>query len=206
MEFKTVGGHTFAPELLTDGVIIDVGCRGFEFADNFLNKQIYCIDPDRSVFKEYYTFGENWYFSISGSHTMYLNLAISDKAGESGIYLNGEATCLKEIDTDKNHPFIPCKTITMDDLYKITGENVDILKLDCEGAEYIILGETFKPIPKQITVEFHYHCVPELHLQKFNDILNRLTKDYTIHNMVWEERHGCGFNYWDILFIKRDIK
>lgn len=197
-----IGGHTFDETLLTDGVIIDVGCRGFEFSNYFTDRNIvtYCIDPDEKVF-EFAPYLHNL------KHDMVI--AISDKAGETTYYENGEATMIREVDPDPTFVHIDkkycntCKTITMDDLYKITGENVDVLKLDCEGAEYIILGETFKPIPKQITVEFHYHCVPELHTKNFNDIINRLTKDYTVHNMVWEARHGCGFNYWDVLFVRR---
>lgn len=199
MEFKTVGGHTFCPELLSDGVIIDVGCRGFEFANEFIHKTVYAIDPDPKVFEGKY----QWQEIVGDSCMEHLNLAISDKSGESAYYENGEATCLKEIDPDQNHPFKPCKTITMDELYEITGTNVDILKLDCEGAEYIILGENFKPIPKQISVEFHYHTVPELHNKHIASILERLKKDYDVYGMTWEPRHGCGDNFWDVLFIKK---
>ena len=190
---KTIGGHTFDETLLTDGVIIDIGCRDFSFASHFIGKEIYAIDPDPNVF----TTSD----MVPPFHC--LQVAISNVSGDSGIYLNGEGTCLKEIDPDQAHPFVPCKTITMDDLYKITGENVDILKLDCEGAEYIILGETFKPIPKQISVEFHHHCVPELHKANYDKIIERLSKDYTMQNDVWEQRHGCGFNFWDTLFIRK---
>lgn len=197
-----IGGHTFDETLLTDGVIIDVGCRGFEFAFwfNGMGNPIYCVDPDKKVFESIFEFPKD---------IINMNVAISDKAGETTYYENGEATMIREVDPDPSYAHIDqkyknkCSTIAMEDLYKITGDNVDVLKLDCEGAEYIILGETFKPIPKQITVEFHYHCVPELHTKHFNDIINRLTKDYTVHNMVWEARHGCGFNYWDVLFIRR---
>lgn len=203
MEYKCIGGHTFCHELLTDGVIIDVGCRGFEFTNYFKDKIVFCIDPDETVFnnKEFTEF--------INYPPKQLCLAISDKAGETTYYPNGEATMIREVDPDPTYPHIDqkysktCKTITMEDLYKITGENVDILKLDCEGAEYIILGETFKPIPKQITVEFHHHCVPELHKEKYVEIISRLSKNYTMLNDVWEQRHGCGFNFWDTLFIRR---
>lgn len=197
MELIEVGGHTFAPKLLKDGVIIDVGCRGFTFFDYFPDKPVYCIDPDRKVF-------EGRPNSIG-----YMNVAISDKAGETTYYENGEATMIRELDPDPTYEHIDqkykntCKTITMDDLYKITGENVDLLKLDCEGAEYLILGETFRPVPKQISVEFHHHCVPETHAKHYQSIIERLSKDYTMHNDVWEQRHGCGYNFWDTLFIRR---
>jgi FkbM family methyltransferase len=192
MAFETIGGHTFNPSKLKDGVIIDIGCRDFSFADHFPNKKVYCVDVDPKVFE-----GHNKENQVN------INCAISNKSGQSGYYENGEATCLKEIDPDQNHPFKPCVTITMDELYEITGTNVDLLKLDCEGAEYIILGEGFKPIPKQISVEFHHHCVPDMHKEHYSKIIERLSKDYDMHNDVWEQRHGCGFNFWDTLFVRR---
>lgn len=210
MEFKTVGGHTFCAELLKDGVIIDIGCRGFEFTncELFHCRKIYSIDPDKKVFLNM----PKQSFGVCHTEYINLNLAISDKAGETTYYENGEATMIREVDPDPTFEHIDqkysktCKTITMDDLYKITGDNVDILKLDCEGAEYIILGETFKPIPKQITVEMHRHCVPVLHDREYPKIIERLSKDYIIVNdPVYEKRHGCPENWWDILFIRKDI-
>ncbi len=188
---KCIAGHTVDETLLSDGVIIDVGCRDFVFADAFPDKKVYCIDPDESV------------FSGVQNNFIKMNVAISDKNGDDHIYLNGEGTCLKEYDPNSNHLFNECKTITMDKLYEETGTNVDILKLDCEGAEYTILGESFKPIPKQITVEFHHHCVPEIHDRYIREILCRLEENYEAINLKWETMHGAGFNYWDVLFIRK---
>jgi len=201
MEFKEVGGHTFCPELLGHGVIIDVGCRGFWFANHFIGKQaVYCIDPDPKVFEGAWADPVNF---------LHMNVAISDKNGEASYYENGEATCLQQIDPDQSHLFVPCKTITMDDLYNFIGVNigttVDVLKLDCEGAEYIILGETFSPIPKQITVEFHHHTVPELHRQHYESVKHRLSEHYEIFNDIWEKRHGEMESFWDVLFIRKDL-
>lgn len=186
-----IGGHSIEESLLGDGVIIDIGCRDFTFSKHFKGRTVYAVDVDGDVFNE----------SPEGINC--LNVAISDKSGVSSYYRNGEGTCLKEIDPDQNHPFVPCLTMTMDELYEITGTNVDILKLDCEGAEYVILGEGFKPIPKQISVEFHHHTVPELHKEKIDSILERLSEHYTVHGIVWEKMHGCDFNFWDVLFIKK---
>jgi len=194
--FKEIKGHTICTELLGDGVIIDIGARSFSFAEYFTDKQVYCIDPDPKVFEDPKANALNF-------HNM--NVAISDKAGESGYYENGEATCLKQIDPDQNHPFIPCQTITMEDLYKVTGENVDVLKLDCEGAEYIILGETFEPIPRQITIEWHKHCVPEMHDRCYPSCKERLMKDYVMIDEVLEAKHGCSPNIWDQLWLRKDL-
>lgn len=199
----TIAGHTFDESLLTDGVIIDVGCRSFEFGAYFpKDKTVYCIDPDPKVF----------YGLANNSNFKNLNVAISDKSGETTYYENGEATMIREIDPDPTYPHInekyknKCKTITMDELYEITGTNVDLLKLDCEGAEYIILGETFKPIPKQISVEMHRHCVPDLHDREYPKIVERLSKDYVVANdPLYEKRHGCPENWWDVLWIRKDI-
>lgn len=193
MELVEIAGHTFDKSLLGDGCIIDVGCRGFVFADYFPDKNVWCIDPDPTVFDN----------KTRNLNHGYMSVAISDHAGDGQYYENGEGTCLKMPGHFQDHRIKPCKLITMDDLYKITGENVDVLKLDCEGAEYTILGESFKPIPKQITVEFHYHCFPDLHKKNIDSIMERMKKNYRIINLIWEQRHGCGFNYWDILFIKR---
>lgn len=187
----TVGGHTFDETLIGNGTIIDIGCRQFDFAKHFPDKQVHCIDMAEDVFTDI------------PSNAICHRVAIADTAGESQYYDNGEATCLKQLHHFQNHRIKPCTTITMDDLYKITGTDIDLLKLDCEGAEYIILGETFKPIPKQISVEFHNHCVPEIHMANYLSIVERLSKDYTMHNDVWEQRHGCGFNFWDTLFIRK---
>lgn len=205
----TIGGHTIDETLLTDGVIIDVGCRGFEFAKHelFFHKKKYCIDPDEDVFK-----GHHPYEIFMQAGFYHMNFAISDKSGETTYYKNGEATMIRQFDPDPTYALIDdkycntCKTITMDELYKITGENVDVLKLDCEGAEYAILGETFRPIPKQISVEMHRHCVPILHDQEYPKIVERLSKDYIIANdPVYEKRHGCPENWWDVLWIRKDI-
>lgn len=185
----TIGGHTFDETLLSDGVIIDVGCRDFTFANYFNGKDVYCIDPDPKVFN-----------TLSRFHC--LNVALSDKSGDSFFYENGEATCLKELDPDQYHPFTPCKTITIEDLYKITGENVDLLKLDCEGAEYLILSDDFRPVPKQISVEFHHHCIPDVHNKHIDRILTMLKKNYDVYGMEWKKMHGCDFNFWDVLFIR----
>jgi len=174
--------------LLSNGVIIDIGCRGFEFANHFKGKTVFCVDPDKEVFGDYP--------NDKTENFNCLNLAISDKNGEGIYYRNGEMTHLvKEVWPANEHLHFKCKTITMEELYLRTGEDVDLLKLDCEGAEYIILGDGFRPVPKQITVEFHNHLYPELHALNYAKVLRNLSKDY---NMVYS--HATLI---DNLFIRK---
>jgi FkbM family methyltransferase len=46
-----------------------------------------------------------------------------------------------------------CKTITMDEILRITGR-VDFIKIDCEGAEWLIEPELYKGI-REIRMELH---------------------------------------------------
>ncbi len=184
LELANIHGHTIDRDLNGDGVIIDVGCRDFIFARHF-RQATFCIDPDPSVFE-----------AEIPKNVIGINKALSDKSGPSQFYRNGESTCLIEVLRPLDHLIEPCETMTLDDLYKITGTDVDILKLDCEGAEYMILGDpNFEPIPRQITVEFHHHLAPELHKQKIDAVIENLLKNY-----IWKYQHESGM---DNLFVRK---
>jgi len=180
-----IGGHSVDLDYLHDGVVIDVGARGFVFSDFFFDKKVYAIDPDPDVFKN----------RIPFSLLVLMNVAISDKRGESTYYRNGESTILTDIYQPYAHQYSLCKTITMNDVYDITGSNVDVLKLDCEAAEYVILGDGFRPIPKQITVEWHKHLVPEFHEKHIDKVMNNLLSCY---DLVYAHESGM-----DNLFVRK---
>lgn len=179
----TIAGHTFDELLLNDGVIVDVGCRDFGFTNHFIGKKVFCVDPDISVFDN----APIW--------PTLINMAISDKKGTETYYRNGESTCLTRFNSGHKHLCYYCDSITMEDLYRRTGDNVDLLKLDCEGAEYIILGDGFLPIPKQITVEFHHHCFPEIHDANIEKVFDTVMKYY---DLVYQCPSGM-----DNLFIRK---
>jgi FkbM family methyltransferase len=188
MNLINIHGHTIDKSLLRDGCIIDVGCRGFKFAKYFNpSRKVYCIDPDPEVFKD--DLQENFEC---------MNVAVSDKNGESTFYRNGEMTCLCEILTPLPHLIEPCKTISMGQIYANATfrETVDVLKLDCEGAEYLILGDKgFCPIPRQITVEFHKHFVPDIHKERIDQVMANVMRYY---DLVYQHENGM-----DNLFIRR---
>ena len=80
-------------------------------------------------------------------------------------------------------------------------EKWDLIKMDIEGEEIKVLRSLQHPYCKQISVEFHAHCGQTK--QELDELLDWLSTWYDIHNRVWEERHGAGFNYWDVLLIAK---
>ncbi len=94
-----------------------------------------------------------------------------------------------------------CLVLTLDALEKGDGGKFDLIKLDIEGMETDILEKAQHPIAKQVSVEFHAHLGET---ERYLDLLLvMLSEFYTIHNAVWEKRHGCSENYWDILLIAK---
>lgn len=178
-----IHGHTVDESLLTNGVVIDIGCRDFQFASHFKTKTVYCVDPDKEIFRNI------------PPNVIPVNRAVSNYNGESSYYRNGEMTALTEIYKGWEHERYNCNVITLSDLYAMTGRNIDLLKLDCEGSEYYILDETFEPIPKMVSVEFHRHMYPELHDKMYDKVLDTLLLHY---NLVYQHE-----TLMDNLFVRK---
>jgi len=168
MNLERIGGHTVDLSLIGKGSIIDVGCRGFEFSDYFSENIVYAIDPDHKVLEGYI------------GKAIFCNVAISNKRAKTFFYRNGEMSVLTEIYKPFKHLYTPCRTVTLSDIYELSGTDIEVLKLDCEGAEYLILNDKFEPIPKQITVEFHNHTAPEFHAKYYKGCMEMLLKNYDI--------------------------
>jgi FkbM family methyltransferase len=98
-----------------------------------------------------------------------LNLAISGKSGISKLY-TGETPnhSLFEnyiLNKDKNMGFEEVKVKTLEDLIVENNlEKIDFLKMDCEGAEYEILGNTPGYIYDRIlTISMEFHDLKDSH-------------------------------------------
>lgn len=189
----TIDGHTFDETLLTkNGWIIDAGARG-------------------NAFFEYTKESKNPYFGIDIEDfelPWIRQAALTNYSGQTEAYFfgNGTGNFIKGInETPGNTEDRPCETktvpcITLQDIYNEIGTDIDLLKLDIEGAEYQIL-ENFEPIPKQVTVEFHQHCHEKLHNTYINSVLERMCKYYHMHLFNCDPR----YLFMDCLFIRKDI-
>jgi len=135
--------------------------------------------------------------------------ALTATPGQTEAYFfgNGTGNFIKGINgVPENSEARPCETktvpcITLQDIYNEIGTDIDLLKLDIEGAEYEIL-ENIDPIPKQITVEFHEHCHKNLHDIYIDKVMGHLCKHYNCNLYI---REWPQYKYMDCLFIRKDL-
>jgi FkbM family methyltransferase len=197
-----IDGHTFDDTLLSGGWVIDAGCRGFNFAsmcEDLNRSKVYAVDIE-DLSNE----------SGGGKCNIFKQAALSNVSSQTECYLfgNGTANFIKGInETPGNTEDRPVQTITvpsitLQDIYNDIGTDIDLLKLDIEGAEYLVLGEGFEPIPKQITVETHEHCHKDLHDKYWPSIFENLCKHY---NAILHVREWPQYKFMDCLFIRKDL-
>lgn len=184
----TIDEHTFDETLLNENSkVLDVGCRGFNFAlwiRQNTGAKVTAIDADPAIVDPL----------IKGVE--YLNRAVvSDITGAVDYYSFGNGTA-SYIETCGGKPS-ECEVFHVK-TYKIE-PFWDLIKLDCEGAEYDILMNMDRPIAKQISVEFHEHTQAAKGDDYMQKLFARLSVDYHIGNLIKETRHGCIANYWDVL-------
>lgn len=187
----TIDGHTFDETKLNKGWIIDAGCRGFEFAK--IEGNMYSLDIENFE---------------KTPNLIFRHAALMAKSGfvDAHYFGNGTGNFVKGINEQPyNGPDRPCETkqvqaITLQDIYADIGTNIDLLKLDIEGAEYEILAE-LEPIPKQVTVEFHEHCHPDLHNKWIDKVLTHMCRYYHLSLHQVEPR----YKFLDCLFIRKDL-
>lgn len=204
MKIEVIHEHSVAVDLLTGGICIDVGCRGFQFSSelkklgcNVVGFDLEKMDPPEGV--EFLRMAVSTY----NGHAKFVDTkdAQAKHLSESGtcdvpvISLNLIYENLKNYST-KVLLFPP----------QLPNTAVDVLKLDCEGEEYRVLSdENFQPIPRQISVEFHMHCHRALHDQYYDKCMENLLKYYEPVQHELTQAHGAGFNYWNSLFIRKDL-
>jgi|HubBroStandDraft_2_1064218.scaffolds.fasta_scaffold200632_1 FkbM family methyltransferase len=184
---KCFAEHSLDVSLLNGGVVIDAGCRGFGFslAMQELGMKVYALDIEDMVASK----GIN-----------FIKAALTNKRGEV-YYVDTEDKQAKYISEEGTKPV---KAMTLEDLYLITGEKIDCLKIDIEGSEYDLLSdENFRPVPKQISLEFHRHSLPKKHDKYYQKVMDNLLKYYRIVLHDYYKDHGCDFNFWNSLFVKK---
>lgn len=187
-----IAEHSVNLELLPmHAKILDLGCRGFDFTDQLraLGHTVYPVDIDDLQTRK-----------------SYHRIAISYKNGFCRVqtFANDPQSTRILPDSHENATGELVEMMTISEFSKRKNvDNWDLIKIDIEGEEYKILEGAQHPMATQISIEFHEHTDRKIGKERIDDLLERLSKFYVIYNQNWEARHGAGFNYWDILLIKR---
>lgn len=198
MNIQIIHEHSVDLDLLSGGICIDAGCRGFQFSEAMRDLGCKVLAFDLEDMK-------------APKGVQFMKFAISDFNGY-GIFKDTKDQQAKHlIEHQCGQQGFPVGVIRLTDVYEVMHKveptaQVDILKLDIEGSEYKILSDpNFQPIPKQISVEFHMHAHRQLHDQYYDKCMENLLKWYEPVKHELTQAHGAGFNYWDSLFIRKDL-
>lgn len=193
MNLSTIHEHTIDLDLLTGGVVIDAGCRGFQFSEALrdFGCKVKAFDVERLEVPTGIEFQD---VAIGDTYADVYFVSPNDK----------NATFIVPEQHGNHHKAKPVRMIDLNDYMEVIHGNIDVLKLDIEGYEYFILDK-LKPIPRQLSIEFHEHCFPGLHGAAFESCMGNILKYYYPVQHERYSAHGSGFNYWDSLFVKKSI-
>lgn len=186
---EKIAEHYVETSLLNGGICIDVGCLGFEFSGEMKRRGL-----------EVYAFDIQKLDAPDGIH--FVNAAVTNRLGEVSYRpMNDPQACYID-----GMGSVRVESLSLNMIYSLIGKEINCLKIDAESSEYIILSDhEFKPVPKQISVEFHMHAHKAMHLIYYEKCMGNLLKYYNpvVHELT--EAHGLGFNYWSSLFVRKDL-
>lgn len=171
--------------------IIDIGAHIglFSIYASTINSltPIYAYEPEEENYK---TLKENIEQNkIKNIHPK--NLAISAKEGQIDLYINEDSHNHSIIKTDEKHPKRKVQSTT---LQRITEklQTIDLVKMDCEGAEFEIIASTPKEIFKKIkTIYIEYHEYKEdLEAKNLRATLEKIGYKVTWTPSFYDDRMG----------------
>ena len=202
MRTRIIDERTVATDLLTSGGwALDVGARGYVFAREMarLGLRVVAVDPEPPPAG----------FAIEGVTVVEAGIVGVGHAGRATFasWDNGEPDCL----VGYGGP-VPdrarLREVATVDVRQLMGRfdvrQWDVVKMNCEGAEFDVLQTWPGPIAKQIAVSFHDHTGANPGGEEtYRALLGHLAKWYDVERHVWEDRYSAGFSFWDSLFVLR---
>ncbi|NDB27969.1 FkbM family methyltransferase [archaeon] len=183
--------------------VFDLGANNGLFIQKMLSynvKNIHAFEPNPNALINLYDRYEN------NNNVKIINKAVSNKSDKLVFHYHPENSTISSF--DKNHliPHLPSKelmeiqvdTIRLDDYCNINSiNNIDLLKIDVEGAEYDILenlDDAFYKKVKNVLIEFHDNHSGQLkNLIKFMREKGFIINDFSdVHKRLSEEEvYNC---------------
>jgi hypothetical protein len=202
MNIQKMGAeHSIDTDLLPENpVILDVGCRGYEFDNEILairpNARIYAVDPDPEI------------DAPDDPRIFFFRIAITELPDASVKWQGpGEGAYICDVPSGYgwggNSPVVVHNSTLPALMKQIKCEHFDVVKLDCESSEFGILENWPGKIATQISCEFH-DC---MNREKWNDayfekLFRGPLKDYNVALFgLTPLGPGNTLSHWDSLFI-----
>lgn len=178
-----------------DSKVLDLGCRSFSFANEMLKyvDEIYCVDADNSVKTE-------------DPRIKLINVAISNENKITRYVKFGNGTG-NYLEVNEPRP-AECEVEyvqvwTLQNLFRhLDIHEWSLIKIDIEKSEIPVIKSLTSPPAKQLSIEFHKHCGSTE--KEIQECFKKLETWYDCTYKDYSDKHGCGFNYWDTLWLRKD--
>jgi FkbM family methyltransferase len=175
-DLQLVRGHSFLASLIkSGGVVIDAGAHRCEFANAIAEKYdttVISLEPNEAL-KPYYV----------NPRVILLRAALAAQDGKASFTIDNNPEASRIIDNessvgDEGHSVQTRSLSSL--LAEFEAEEVELLKLDVEGAEYDALLKAPDAVLtrfKQISVEFHpFDARDPADLFKIRQVINRMSE------------------------------
>lgn len=160
------------------GIAVDIGANvgGFPIVNHNKFEKIFCFEPSE------YSFNECVKNTKKYDNVYVYKYAVSKKSGEKlklkaykPLNNSGNASLLDDDRWDENNYEI-VDSITIDEIYKMIGtNNIDYLKVDCEGGEYELLMNKDLSKINYLAIEVHIQLK-----EKAQELINFLKNNFNV--------------------------
>jgi len=189
--------HTVDLDRLTKGGwVLDVGCRFFNLTEDFvkLGCNVLAIDPSTDV------------VDPSMEHVLFERCAlVGDSAVVATAFCDSKDAAHLVFGHRAPTAGVPQYNVVCYPIEHLMHAyaipHFDVVKLDCEGAEFDILKHWPGPVATQISCAFHDFVNPSWCQAAYPAILSHLSQWYDVVQHESYVRHGHPVPcYWDSLF------